>query len=168
MVNKNASINEKSVKSMDLATLYKKCNLKSSANFDKRHTWKVGTSFYSVYAKDGGRANSENKYDLPPPIDDALYFNTMVVIKHTGPQATNDTVVDLTKEEWGTTYETLFGGFEDLDHSEEMSEEEQLLALLQEAGMGPDGLASMAFGGPVQYKANGFGITNLLYSDNCP
>jgi hypothetical protein len=61
-----------------------------------------------------------------------------------------------------------FGDFgnENMLEPEEMSEEEQLLALLQEAGMGPDGLASMAFGGPVQYKANGFGITNLLDSDN--
>jgi hypothetical protein len=30
--------------------------------------------------------------------------------------------------------------------------------MLQEAGMGPDGLASMAFGGQVQYKGNGGGI----------
>jgi hypothetical protein len=41
---------------------------------------------------------------------------------------------------------------------EEMTEQEQLLAMLQEAGMGPDGLASMAFGGQVQYKDNGGGI----------
>jgi len=57
-----------------------------------------------------------------------------------------------------------FGDFgnENMLEPEEMSEEEQLLALLQEAGMGPDGLASMAFGGQVEYKANGGGIEALL------
>ena len=62
LVNKNASLTEKSVKNFELATLYKKCSLKSVSNFDKRHTWNVNSSFYSVYAKDNGRANSENKY----------------------------------------------------------------------------------------------------------
>ena len=125
LVNKNASLTEKSVKNFELATLYKKCSLKSVSNFDKRHTWNVNSSFYSVYAKDNGRANSENKYDLPPPVDETLYFNTMAIIKHVNSQITNETVVNLTKEEWGTVYEKLFGGFEDLDHSEELSEDEE-------------------------------------------
>ena len=41
-------------------------------------------------------------------------------------------------------------------------QEAQLLALLQQAGMGPDGLANLAFGGKVEYKAGGGGIGGLL------
>jgi hypothetical protein len=42
-------------------------------------------------------------------------------------------------------------------------EQAQLLAMFEEAGVNPEGLmARMALGGPVQYKANGFGITNVL------
>jgi len=125
LVNKNASLTEKSVKNFDLSTLYKKCSLKSEANFEKRHTWNVNDCFYSVYAKDNGRANSENKYDLPPPVDDELYFNTMAIIKHMEPEATNVTVADLIISEWDKVYEKLFGGFEDLDHSEELSEDDE-------------------------------------------
>ena len=125
LVNKNASLTEKSVKNMVVSELYKKCNLKSSANFMKRHTWKVSNNFYSVYAKDTGRSNSENKYDLPPPVDEALYFNTMIILKHSTPQPSDYSIDDLTKEEWEKTYETLFGGFEDLTHSEEPSEDEE-------------------------------------------
>ena len=123
LVNKNASLTEKSVKNFELSTLYKKCSLKSEANFEKRHTWNVDGGFYSVYAKDNGRANSENKYDLPPPVDDELYFNTMAIIKHTETDATNKTVTDLIMSDWDKVYEKLFGGFEDLDHSEELSED---------------------------------------------
>jgi hypothetical protein len=59
-----------------------------------------------------------------------------------------------------------FGDFgsQNMIEPENMSKEQQLLAMLQEAGMGPDGLASMAFGGQVQYKGNGgeFGIDSIF------
>jgi hypothetical protein len=56
-----------------------------------------------------------------------------------------------------------FGDFENqnIAESDEMTEQEQLLVMLQQAGFDADGLASLAFGGPVQYKANGSGITSL-------
>ena len=125
LVNKNASLTGKTATKLDLQTLYKKCNLKTEADFKKRHTWSVGNGFYSVYAKDTGRSSSENKYDLPPPVDESLYFNTMIILKHVETEPTNETIIDLTVEEWEKVYETLFGGFEDLDHSEELSEEEE-------------------------------------------
>jgi hypothetical protein len=57
-----------------------------------------------------------------------------------------------------------FGNFENqnIAMSDEMTEQEQLLLMLQQAGLDADGLASLAFGGPVQYKANGGGIDELL------
>ena len=124
-VSKDASLNEKSVKNLDLKTLHVKCNVKED-NFGKRHTWKVKGAYYSVYAKDTGRHSSENKYDLPPPVDEELYFNIMAILKHSDEKITNDNVVDLTKEEWEKTYEHLFGGFENLDDtSGEMSVDEE-------------------------------------------
>jgi len=124
-VSKDASLNEKSVKNIDLKTLHVKCNVKQES-FGKRHTWKVKGAYYTVYAKDTGRHSSENKYDLPPPVDEELYFNTMAILKHSDEKITNDNVVDLTKEEWEKTYEHLFGGFENLDDtSGEMSVDEE-------------------------------------------
>ena len=124
-VSKDASLNEKSVKNLDLKTLHVKCNVKEDS-FGKRHTWKVKGAYYSVYAKDTGRHSSENKYDLPPPVDEELYFNTMAILKHSDEKITNENVVDLTKEEWEKTYEHLFGGFENLDDtSGEMSVDEE-------------------------------------------
>ena len=37
-------------------------------------------NYISIYCKDKGRANSENKYDLPPPLDSNLYFGNMAFI----------------------------------------------------------------------------------------
>lgn len=112
-------------KNVDLNSIYKKCGFRKNTDFEKRHTWKINNSEYiSLYAKNNGRANTENKYDLPPPIDTALYFGSLAIIRHSEEVPTNDNCEDLSGEEWKTIREKLFGGFEDIDEDEEESEEE--------------------------------------------
>ena len=98
---------------LDNANLFKLCDLKSSKHFSHRHTWKVTIKhqmLVHVFAKDDGRHNQENKYDLPPPIDHDLYFGKLLIIA----TDKNKNAIHLTKELWETIYEKLFGGFEDL------------------------------------------------------
>ena len=61
-----------------------------------------------------------------------------------------------------------FGDFgnENIAEPEQMTEEEKLMAMLQDSGVNLEGLTSMAFGGPVQYKDNGGGILNILDPNN--
>ena len=73
-----------------------------------------------------GRATSENKYDLPPPIDKELYFGSMILVKHCYNDLTNETAEDFSLEEWNKLYEKLFGGFEDLGDDDSYSEEEEI------------------------------------------
>ena len=62
-----------------------------------------------------------------------------------------------------------FGDFEYENMAEpelnKEAQEAQLLALLQEAGFGAEGLANLAFGGKVEYKAGGGGIGSLMNSE---
>ena len=108
---------------------YKKCNYRNNNNFDVRHTWEFkesGETYYiSVFAKDKGRANSENKYDLPPPIDTLLYYGTLLIVKtFTNENFEKENLDNLNLEDWEKCYEKLFGGFESLgeDDSEETDE----------------------------------------------
>lgn len=58
-------------------------------------------------------------------------------------------------------------GVENMAEPENMTDQERLMAMLQEAGVSTEGLTGLAYaaaGGPL-YRANGFGITNLLDSD---
>jgi hypothetical protein len=58
-------------------------------------------------------------------------------------------------------------GVENMTEPENMTDQERLMAMLQEAGVSTEGLTGLAYaaaGGPL-YRANGFGITNLLDSD---
>ena len=106
--------------------LYKKCGFKKPDDFQKYCDWVVKHDKQSyniqVYGKMDGRANTENKYDFPPPIDNVLFFGSCAIVAFS-----DNEVVDLSLEMWDEIYEKLFGGFEDLAATaleDEMEEDE--------------------------------------------
>ena len=132
IVDKGANLKCSDIKNFDIDTLYKKCNLRKKDHFDKRHSWKLDNEHYvTLFSKDKGRANSENKYDLPQPIDNNLYFGSILLVKHQDKELTNEKVEDLSLEEWNKLYEKLFGGFEDLGEEDSYSDEEEIPEHLQ-------------------------------------
>ena len=127
IVSKGGSIKESSVKNFNENDLYKKGGFRKSTDFSKRIKWKKSsTENISLYAKNKGRAGSENKYELPPPIDTDLYFGSLVIVLHTGNDVDADSVKDFTCDEWKKIREKLFGGFEDLTKPEVESSEEEI------------------------------------------
>lgn len=124
IVDKNKNKKETKLREFSLTELYKKANLKNSKNFIKQHTWKVSDKFVSLFATNSGRANNENGYELPPPIDSELFFGKIIIVKHFNEEINDDNVEDLTLEEWEKIYEKLFGGFEDLGDEDSFSDEE--------------------------------------------
>jgi hypothetical protein len=140
IIDKKGSLKTEKIKTMDIEELYKKAKLRKKDNFKKRNTWKTDKYWVSIYAKKDGRAGSENKYELPPPIDKDLYFGVMVVVKHKNKIPKNEEVVNFTKEEWLKVYEKCMGGFEDLGDTSEEEEEEEIPAHLRtKAGYMKDG-----------------------------
>ncbi len=127
IVDKGCNLKSSDIKDFNKEMLFKKCNFRKNDNFSRRATWKMNDDYFvSLYAKDKGRANSENKYDLPPPIDKALYYGTMLLVKHCYKDLTNETADDFEINEWNKLYEKLFGGFEDLGEEDSYSEEEEI------------------------------------------
>ena len=123
LVKANGDIQEKNVKTLDETAMYKLCNYKTDKAFKHLHTYfgKNKEETFSVYGKVEGRANSENKYDFPPPIDSSLFFGVMCIIKKK-----NDEFESTSVNEWNVLYEHLFGGFEDLNEEEERSEDSEI------------------------------------------
>lgn len=124
IVERSGDISQTVYKLDDESELYKKAGYKSVVGFEKCASWEVEgdnekTYEYSVFGTKVGRANTENKYDFPPPIDELLLFNKCVIVKKR-----KGVLKSLTTEEWEIVYEKLFGGFEDLDEESEMSEDE--------------------------------------------
>ena len=108
--------------------IYKKCGYTKETNFIIHHTWevKLGSILYKIsfFGKNEGRANSENKYDLPPPLDNDLFFGKCALVR----LDSNDNICDLNIQTWHKIYEKLFGGFENLENTidEDDDEEDEL------------------------------------------
>ena len=76
-----------------------------------------------VWSRNDGKANTENKYDFPPPIDNDLYFGKCLIVCYE-----KNKLCDVSNSLWLKIYEHLFGGFEDITQEEEMSDDEEELA----------------------------------------
>ena len=125
IIDKTGTVKQSIVKDVSRDNLYKKCNYKSSNGFEKRTTWNVNINnekiMVELWAKDNGRANTENKYDFPPPMDTTLFFGTCAIIRVNK----KDEIVNLSCETWNKVYEKLFGGFKDIDNDDEEDDEDE-------------------------------------------
>lgn len=107
--------------------LSKKCGYRNHDGFSCYHTYKYKNkkkfSFYvdhedvipkyiyvDVWAKTDGRAGNENKYEMPPPVDEIIYYGNIALVA----RIDKEHAVNLTATIWNVIYERLFGGFEDL------------------------------------------------------
>jgi len=129
IVDKTGVLKESIIKEYNEEDLYKKCGFKKASGFDMDTNWtiKIDKEKYNVklYGKTTGRANSENKYDFPPPSDNTLFFGSCLLI---GFRKNESVPCNLTMDMWEKMYEKLFGGFEDLaaTAAEDDNEEDEL------------------------------------------
>jgi len=122
---KNGTIKEQTIKKFNELELYKKAGLKSSTGFNNRTIWNVdgikGKSYHlSLFGKIDGRANSENKYEFPPPVDNTLFFGNCILVN----KDDDDVPINMTKKEWLEVYDHLYGGFDDIGDDDDEEEED--------------------------------------------
>jgi hypothetical protein len=115
IVEKGGSIKDTVVKEYKENELFKKCGFKKEDGFVKQTTWasvKINGVKYTVdlYGKTEGKANTENKYDFPPPEDNSLFFGSCALVCRNE----ESKMISLSLELWNKIYEKLFGGFENL------------------------------------------------------
>jgi hypothetical protein len=129
IVERVGSLKILSIKDFKLEELYKKCGFKKAEDFNKQIEWPLkydGKKYYiQVFAKADGRANSENKYDFPPPIDSKLFYGSCAIIAQIKKDDGTKVYINLTLPIWNKIYEKLFGGFEDLAATAKEDEEEE-------------------------------------------
>jgi hypothetical protein len=125
IVEKTGELKALTIKDYKEDELFKKCGFRKGEDFIQHAEWNVkitGAKYnIAVYAKNEGRANSENKYDFPPPIDNHLFFGSCAIVAKDAAGKN----VDLSLELWTKIYEKLFGGFEDLASTAQEDEDEE-------------------------------------------
>lgn len=108
----------------DTNELYKKCGFKTAEGFSIAHTWSVefnDTEYkLEIYGKVSGRANTENKYEFPPPIDNVLFFGSCAAILYV-----NERMTDMGTQEFKDIMDHLYGGYSDIGDSEDEDEDEE-------------------------------------------
>ena len=136
IVEKNGNLQSMNIKTFVESDLFKKAGFKTPTNFDCQTIWNLEATSssgenknikkYSIelYAKNAGRANQENKYEFPPPVDSSLFFGSCVLINRDSTDSTK--LHDLEVSEWKMIYDKLYGGFEDLTTMNSEDEDETL------------------------------------------
>jgi hypothetical protein len=129
IVERLGSLKMLSIKDFKQEELYKKCGFKKAEDFNKQTEWSVkisGTKYIvHLYAKTDGRANSENKYDFPPPVDTKLFYGSCALVGYVKNEGGVKVLTNLSLAIWNKIYEKLFGGFEDLVATAKEDEEEE-------------------------------------------
>jgi hypothetical protein len=129
IVERLGSLKVHSIKEFKQEELYKKCGFKKSEDFNKQTEWSVkfdGKKYcIQLFAKADGRANSENKYDFPPPVDTKLFYGSCAIVGQIKKEDGTNVYTNLTVPLWNKIYEKLFGGFEDLAATAKEDEEEE-------------------------------------------
>ena len=132
IIDKGGSLKTLTVKDYKVDELYKKCGFKKIDGFNLQVEWPVKLDgqryLVQMYGKLDGKANMENKYDFPPPIDKNLYFGSCALVGMIRDDSNNREHINLSIELWNKIYEKLFGGFEDLalTCAEDEEEEDEL------------------------------------------
>jgi hypothetical protein len=126
VVERDGNLKNMNIKAFVEGDLFKKAGFKTPTHFDCHTIWNVemNEKKYSIelHAKTSGRANQENKYEFPPPVDKLLFFGNCILINRNLEEPLK--IHDINIEEWKVIYEKLYGGFEDLIDTEENEEEE--------------------------------------------
>lgn len=82
------------------------------------HNYEVDGYNYCVYGNTKNVVSgNENIYELPPPIDNIVFFGSIYIVKcEKYMKKICKNVLKVTTKEWKKVYECLFGGFEDIDN----------------------------------------------------
>ena len=126
-VDKCGEVKDLTIKHLSEDNLYKRANTTNSDGFLAQASWVVGTETYTLYGKTSGPSNAVNKYEFPPTqsgtkLPEILYGHCLIVATSGTTEEFFDRVISTSVAKWEVIYEGLFGGFENLNESSDISD----------------------------------------------
>ncbi len=93
---------------------------KGTGPLKQLHYWQLFDDTIIIYGWEQGEAGDENKHELPPPIDNSLYFGDLLVFRLDD----NGKLNHLSKEAYEIFIEHQMGGFIDLSEDDDIDDDE--------------------------------------------
>jgi len=78
----------------------------------------------TLFGYTAGKAGTENKHELPPPLDSTIYFGDIILIASKSTSSWKAPVT-FVQEQYEKFYQKAFGGFESVNGDEDEEEEEE-------------------------------------------
>lgn len=106
VIDKNGIMKQQNVKHLTQDTIYKKCGLRNSNGFHRRHVWYIHTmdvDTVELWSCDTVKSGQDNKYELPAPLETKVYYGSMVLIS----VQSDGTFGNLSLNAWTQIYENL-------------------------------------------------------------
>lgn len=89
-------------------------NRKNKKDFKLLHTFEFDGESVELYGYTKGIEKNINKLELPQEVETQLFYDDLVLCAKDG----EGNYVDFEREEFEDFYDSIFGGFEDLDESD--------------------------------------------------
>ncbi len=116
---------EEYIETSDLTRISMLCGFNNSKSFKHIHAWHLDKDeniienhdkdlFLHLYASTKGHHENINKFELPPPIDNVIYYGYIGIIL----EDEDHQLYHLDKNTWKKCYEALYNGFYDLGESD--------------------------------------------------
>jgi hypothetical protein len=84
-------------------------------NLKLLHTWEFENNLkVLIYGLESGLEKDINKHELPEPLENSLLYGDIIV-----QMKVDNELVDFDKEDYNEFYEEMFGGFEDIENTED-------------------------------------------------
>jgi hypothetical protein len=94
---------------------------KGIGSLKRRCDFPIKDKILVLYAWKNGEAGDENKHELPPPVENDLYFGNSYLLG-----VINNNHVDVTKSDYNEMKNKYFEGFESIGSEDSWSEEESV------------------------------------------
>lgn len=115
VVDKTKKITMKKIKNIQISDIHK---ITKNTKSTWIHAWKCDDNYLHIYGSIHGNAGKENLFELPPPVDNVLCFDSLLCIlskSKTKPESSVEHVVNIHVRKFNMIMDTLFGGYESLN-----------------------------------------------------
>ena len=118
LINKSGDTEEIKINKITPNCISRCLKAKGKGKSEHLNKWVYNDMNINMYGYKDGEAGDENKFELPPPIEEKLFFGDLLFVNCDS----NNNLQELNLEKFIEFYNETMGGFEDIEDTEDEDE----------------------------------------------